>query len=200
MSDQDDSGSVKFFDHKTYPRATIKLKPSRVVKGEIGAFAMRNFAQGEIIVRSEEFQDNNQMTINEYYLLDKETRALVKAHGTITIETVYMPENLNHLRAVNYFNHSCSPNIGFDEEDNYIAVRNIRKGEELLLDYSFLNTNPRYRMKCCCGAIGCRGVVTGTQWKDEDYVRKFYHYFCSTVKKLLQNSASNVTKGLDLSR
>ena len=179
---------MKIFNHQNYPKVTIKLKPSKLVKGGIGAFAQKNFKKGEVIVKTEEFEDDNVMTINEYNKLDEETRSMVKAHSTITIDKVFMPENLNHLKPINFFNHSCEPNVGFDKNDNYVAIKKIYKEDEFLLDYSFLNTNPDYEMKCCCESKKCRKTITGNEWKDKTFVKKFSKYFASTVREIIQKN------------
>ncbi len=177
--------STRHFDHLSYPRAYIRIRPSIILPGQVGSFANRNFSIGEIIVRSEEFEDGNVMSVSEYEMLDSDTKELVKAHSTITVDTVFMPANLNYLRPINYFNHSCAPNTGFDEHDNYVAIADIPNGTEFLLDYSFLNTNPNYRLDCTCGAPNCRKVITGNEWKNPDFVARCKPYFCSTVREML---------------
>ena len=175
----------RVFTHTSYPKPFIRLRPSTVVKGEIGAFAMKSFKKGEVIVLSKLFEDNNVMSVKEYDRLNPETKDLVKAHSTITIDKVFMPANLNLLRPINYFNHSCDPNTGFDLRDNYIAIKNIPRGTEFLLDYSFLNTNPNYMMNCRCGSKNCRKKVTGNEWKNEKFVQKNRRYLYSDLRKLL---------------
>jgi SET domain-containing protein len=125
------------------------------------------------------------MSVDEYNKLDKDTKELVRAHSTITIDKLFIPQNINKIRPINYFNHSCEPNIGFDSNDNYIAIKDISYGDEFLLDYSFLNTNPDYEMKCFCGSKNCRKVITGNEWKNKEFVNKFGKYFASTMKGLL---------------
>lgn len=56
-----------------------------------------------------------------------------------------------------YENHSCDPNTlctGFGFE---IAVRDIRTGEQITVDYGLLNVTDA--MPCLCGSPDCRGVV-----------------------------------------
>jgi len=177
---------MKCFDHITYPKAFIRIRPSKLIKGQVGAFALRKFKKGEVIVRAKEFEDDNLMDVAEYNKLDKDTKSLVKAHSTITITTLFVPANINHIKPINFFNHSCNPNVGFDSDDNYVAIKTIPNGAEFLLDYSFLNTNPHYRMKCLCGAKQCRGTITGNERKNRIFVEKFHNYFCSTLRQLLE--------------
>lgn len=173
------------FDHTTYPKAFIRIRPSTVLAGQVGAFALRRFRRGEIIVRARDFEDDNVMDVAEYRKLDRDTKALVTAHSTITPHLLFVPANINHIRPINFFNHSCDPNVGFDSHDNYVAIKAIPKGSEFLLDYSFLNTNPHYRMNCSCGSRNCRGIITGNQWKNPSFVEKNHRYFASTIRKLL---------------
>ena len=176
---------MKSFDHTTYPKAFIRVQPSKLIKGQVGAFALKRFRRGEIIVRACDFEDNNVMDFAEYCKLDRDTKTLVKAHSTITPRLLFVPANINHIKPINFFNHSCSPNVGFDSHDNYVAIKAIPKGAEFLLDYSFLNTNPHYRMKCLCGSDDCRGTITGNEWKNRSFVEKNQAYFASTLKELL---------------
>jgi D-alanine-D-alanine ligase len=59
-------------------------------------------------------------------------------------------------------NHSCNPNTVFDGLD-VLAVRNIRKDEELTLDYAtFLDENME-SFECQCNAANCRGLIRGVK-------------------------------------
>jgi SET domain-containing protein len=58
-------------------------------------------------------------------------------------------------------NHSCDANTGL-EGLNVVAVKNIKKNEELTLDYSqFLDENMEPFM-CRCQSGNCRGEIKGT--------------------------------------
>ena len=56
----------------------------------------------------------------------------------------------------NYGNHSCEPNLDKD----HVALRDIRAGEELTLDYAQFS-NKDWEMECSCGANNCKGSVRG---------------------------------------
>ena len=57
-------------------------------------------------------------------------------------------------------NHSCSPNTAFDGL-NVLAIKNIKKNEELTLDYAeFLDENME-PFQCQCGSTSCRGEISG---------------------------------------
>jgi hypothetical protein len=59
-------------------------------------------------------------------------------------------------------NHSCDPNGGLIYRDGavkYIAIRDIRKDEELSFDYSTTMDEDCWEMDCLCGEKNCRGTV-----------------------------------------
>jgi len=58
-------------------------------------------------------------------------------------------------------NHSCNPNTSY-KGLNVVAMRNIKKGEELTLDYSTFLGEHMEPFNCTCGEIGCKGYITGT--------------------------------------
>ena len=57
-------------------------------------------------------------------------------------------------------NHSCDPNLYtkiFKGHILYMSKRNIRKGEELTVDYMFSKNIGR--VPCSCRASNCRGTI-----------------------------------------
>ena len=60
-----------------------------------------------------------------------------------------------------YINHSCDPNTAFIGLD-VLAVRSIRRGEELTLDYAAAMNEHSEPFTCHCGSPKCRGLIEGT--------------------------------------
>ena len=59
-----------------------------------------------------------------------------------------------------YINHSCAPNCYawiYKEHILYMSSRDIRKGEELTIDYHF--DKDVEKVPCSCGAKSCRGTI-----------------------------------------
>jgi SET domain-containing protein len=59
-----------------------------------------------------------------------------------------------------FINHSCEPNVVARVTRGhilYFARRDIRKGEELTVDYHF--SPDVEKVPCGCGAAGCRGTI-----------------------------------------
>ncbi|MCX6550376.1 MAG: SET domain-containing protein-lysine N-methyltransferase [Acidobacteria bacterium] len=57
-------------------------------------------------------------------------------------------------------NHSCDPNTAFAGL-NLVALRNIRAGEELTVDYATFYDRHMIPFDCTCGSAVCRGRVIG---------------------------------------
>lgn len=57
-----------------------------------------------------------------------------------------------------YINHSCNPNCGIKNLFTLVAMKDIKKGEELLWDYD-MTEDSDWRMDCLCGAENCRKVI-----------------------------------------
>jgi len=68
-----------------------------------------------------------------------------------------------------YFNHSCSPNAGIRKIKNLVAIRNIKKGEEITYDYSTTEWTDdkawgidwfhKWKIKCKCSSKNCRKTI-----------------------------------------
>lgn len=58
-----------------------------------------------------------------------------------------------------FVNHSCDPNAGIREDVRLVALRLIRRGEEIRFDYSTTMEEQSFTMRCLCGAPECRGTV-----------------------------------------
>jgi SET domain-containing protein len=71
-----------------------------------------------------------------------------------------------------HLNHSCTPNCEAYEENGpdgrahivFYALRSIRTGEELFLDYSLIvdETEEADAFGCSCGTAQCRGTMLAT--------------------------------------
>jgi hypothetical protein len=85
-----------------------------------------------------------------------------------------------------FINHSCDPNIGFRGQVVYVAMREIKAGEELCHDYS-MERSDNYALDCRCGSSRCRGKVTGQDWKLPELQRLYGKYFsiylCNKIQR-----------------
>jgi len=102
---------------------------------------------GELISREEENRreiENDKTGVTYIYQLNDD-ESIDGAHGG------------NDSR---YVNHSCDPNVEGVIEGQHIyyeALRDIKSGEELFIDYAFDKDSKKE--PCRCGSAKCRGVM-----------------------------------------
>lgn len=92
-----------------------------------------------------------------------------------------------------YNNHSCDPNCGLHGEITFVAIRDILPGEELTVDYAFID-NEDYSFTCNCGGSKCRHIVTGYDWKIKELQDKYYPYFAQYLKDKIDSERANGDK------
>jgi hypothetical protein len=81
-----------------------------------------------------------------------------------------------------YVNHSCDPNAGFKGQIFMVAMKNIKKGAEIVYDYAMvMHTNERsdsfFTFDCVCGSKKCRHVVGENDWKIMSLQEQYDGYF-----------------------
>ncbi len=86
-----------------------------------------------------------------------------------------------------FLNHSCEPNVGIQGQIVFVAMRNIRPGEELSIDYAMFGGDPK-PMQCRCGAAACRRTVTRSDWKLKTLQAKYRGYFSWQVMQWIAGS------------
>lgn len=84
-----------------------------------------------------------------------------------------------------YLNHSCEPNLGTIGKVTFIALRNIKAGEELTFDYSISEDSPWF-MKCNCGSRHCRKTVTGIRQLPYGFYRTYLPYVPRYFQKVYE--------------
>src|ERR671918_2677328 len=81
-----------------------------------------------------------------------------------------------------YSNHSCDPNIGMRGEITFVAMRDIRAGEELTHDWAMTDDDD-YSIECNCGTPDCRKTVTGKDWQRPDLQKRYGGYFSAYLAR-----------------
>lgn len=59
---------------------------------------------------------------------------------------------------IRYMNHSCEPNIGYLDTVTMVALRDIKPGEELVVDYE-MSEDSDFTLECKCGSTNCRKKI-----------------------------------------
>ena len=117
----------------------------------------------------------------------KEIKKYWKKEGHIGIQIsdgfFIVPPNRKELHKYGVYNHSCSPNIGFNNESIILyAIKNIKKGEELVFDYAMCEAN-KPPFKCNCRSKNCRNYIKPTDWKNKNLQKSLGKYFSIFLRK-----------------
>jgi len=81
-----------------------------------------------------------------------------------------------------YSNHSCDPNLGMRGEITFVAMRDIRAGEELTHDWATTDDDD-YSVECQCGAPNCRKILTGKDWQRPELHARYAGYFSAYLAR-----------------
>jgi len=89
--------------------------------------------------------------------------------------------NPKELEDASFFNHSCEPNAGFKGQIFLVAMKNIKKDEQVAFDYAMVLSKTKnakfYKTKCLCASKKCRGYITENDWKNTKLQKKYSGYF-----------------------
>ena len=102
----------------------IVVKKSKVGQFDKGVFANRDFKKGEIVVRYGNLL--KPLAKKEFQKLPKSEKMFTHEHWGV----IYL-----YLPPARYVNHSSNPNTVQNLKERYdVAIRNIKKGEEITTD------------------------------------------------------------------
>jgi uncharacterized protein len=93
-----------------------------------------------------------------------------------------------------YTNHSCDPNLGMRGEITFVAMRDIRVGEELTHDWATTDDDD-YSVECKCEASNCRKVLTGKDWQRPELQKRYAGYFSAYLAKKIAQTRSAHSPG-----
>lgn len=118
-----------------------------------------------------------------YVMTLKEESNLPKAYRDTGIQIAedFVITSANKKESMDYFNHSCEPNAGIKGQVFLVAMRDIKKDEQISFDYATTLckselTKP-YKIKCLCESKKCRGYITEDDWKIPELQKKYDGYF-----------------------
>lgn len=105
------------------------------------------------------------------------------------------PDDLSELPAEyvaeNFVNHSCDGCGWYEGSDLLVALRDIRKGEEIAYDYALTESAPHFVLQCRCGQKKCRGAVTGNDWKLPELQQLYGNHFLPHIlEKIAESKAA----------
>jgi len=122
-----------------------------------------------------------------FFSLSDRTSSVVIASTSVPIcEGIVLAEPTGGEKDFSDFiNHSCDPNVGFSDAVSLVAMRRIRKGEEITIDYAFWESDPEWKLKgnCTCHSSLCRRIVTGRDWLRIMPTEPRVHYFSPFLQR-----------------
>jgi len=125
-----------------------------------GIFAKKDIGPGTVLCRLEGRELNFEETVA---LKEKESHSLqIDFDKYILCEPPFL-----------YSNHSCNPNCALNHHLELFALKEIKKGEELVWDYSTSMLERHWTMQCACGEGNCRNTVTDFDLLPRDIQEKY---------------------------
>ena len=124
-------------NHHTY----IMLKPSAV--HGIGVFAIADIPKGCRDMFSKGIGEYIKVTKKEVDALPAHSKALIENYCLYDEEHYWIPDHgFKVVDLVGFLNHSDEPNISsINDGEEFEALRNIKQGEELFIDYGTIVDN-----------------------------------------------------------
>ncbi len=151
------------------PKATARLKSHR----EYGVYAIESIEKDELLA----MWGGEIVTQEKFYTLPERWRRL-----SLQVEEELFIVAL-HEGPADYVNHSCEPNSGLRGQIELVAMRAIAVGEEITFDYAMSDGSAYDEFTCECGALNCRGVVRGTDWRNPALWEKYAGYFSPYLQR-----------------
>lgn len=150
----------------------VTVKESKI-NGK-GVFASRDFNKDEFILRidGEIVETDNPSSFpkeiqNHWFPFDRKG----KTHK------YFLPAS-----PWKYLNHSCNPNAGIKNNREIVAIRPIKKGEEITFDYA-MNNIDEWKMKCKCGSENCRKIISAFNALDDKTKKKYSNYVIDYIRE-----------------
>lgn len=122
----------------------ITLKPSPV--HGIGVFALRDIPKGCKTLFSRNVGEWIRVPITDIDQLPDQTRNMVETYCLYDETHYYLPDyGFKVMDLVNYLNHSSTPNvISVNDGEYFESLREIKEGEELLVNYGEIVDTKEY--------------------------------------------------------
>jgi uncharacterized protein len=136
-----------------------------------GLFAKRNIKKGEIV-----------------FIMKGEKVVMNGKNGQKILETpnimgVGKNEWIDPTEPYVFVNHSCEPNMSVKGRVTFVAIKDIKRDEELTFDYS-ISEDSCWQLKCNCSSKNCRKIVRGLRHLPLSCFKKYQPVFPSYFKKV----------------
>ncbi|MFH1507244.1 MAG: SET domain-containing protein [Candidatus Omnitrophota bacterium] len=162
-----------------------KVKVSYSGINRKGVFAVKDIKKDEVIA----VWGGYIITQSEYNKLSRTAFKKIDDYATKVADGFYMVSSkMGLLEDDDFFNHSCNPNAGIRGQILMVAMRDIKRGEEITYDYAMTDADFNYSFKCRCKAKNCRGRITTNDWKNPVLQKKYAGFFSFYIQDLITRS------------
>lgn len=139
------------------------------VKSEIAEIRHKPFTNHRSLYSLKDFHVND--VISPFGARDG---VMYKAPTRMTLQLNETDHFLIFPDCLECINHSCEPNCFFDTNTmNLVAIREIKKGEELAFFYPSNEWDMATPFKCECGHPSCLGMISGAKHLPEEVLPKY---------------------------
>lgn len=143
-----------------------------------GIFAKKNIKKGETIaaVKGKIFTIKN--------LKDVKAKRLDGNY----LHQIDWNKFINNETITKFTNHSCEPNAAVKEKlptCRLMALKNIKKGEEITVDYDTFDSGLLGAFKCRCKSKNCRKIIKGYKYLPEKLRKKLNKKYRAYIAKYL---------------
>lgn len=90
-----------------------------------------------------------------------------------------------------YVNHSCNPSAGIRGKITVVALRDLEEDDEVTIDYSISEADPRWYMNCKCAAPNCRKIIRGIQYLPLDIFDQYMPYVPTYFKNFYTSGTTD---------
>lgn len=101
---------------------------------------------------------------------DRQARSM-QVEDHLYLEAAAEPEDADRVT------HSCEPNCGMRGSNVLVTMRDVEQGEWLTFDYGTCDGSDYHEFECTCGAVSCRGKITGNDWMLPDLQLRLRGWF-----------------------
>jgi SET domain-containing protein len=150
----------------------IEIRQEKTIEGR-GMFASQLLVKGDLIA----VWGGDVVTTEEFHNLpfESQRQSAQVEDGFHLVSTKTGPGD--------WVNHCCDANAGLDGQIVIRAMRDIKVGEEVCIDYAMVDSTPGEDFECSCGRANCRKLVTADDWKLPDLQARYKGYFSPFIQR-----------------
>jgi SET domain-containing protein len=152
-----------------------------------GLYAKAPISAGEVVWQAEEDESKYHVTIDVINTWPEDVKKTFMNFAYQLSPGVYagVPPGVKSDDS-EYMNHSCEPTTWFVNDKVMLATRDIAVDEEVTYDYGTSESEASWHtpFTCNCRTKGCRGSVTGNDWKSPVLREKYQGHFTEMVQGL----------------